>query len=269
MNRNGELLRAFATDGEGPGEFNLPFWMGFSEHLGLIVLNGIPPSISVLNPVDGKLIEKHRAPLRVPMNVAFDSDSAAFYLLSFMFGQHARLDRLEFSTYDTVPILSEGPDFPTLIPGTEETPRETRERVPIAASPRGGVFVGHSWNYRVREYDANGKLVNEFGRTLGRPRDAPVEGMRLKSTAHFDDFGLNWDPEAGRLWVRTYRGSLYEETIFDVFDGAGKFIGSVTVPVTTTRDFQGFDVEGNMLVTWNEDESGMGQVRFWMLQEQF
>jgi hypothetical protein len=120
-------------------------------------------------------------------------------------------------------------------------------------------------SYRIRRYRGDGTFTNEIVRDVKKVRRTPdeireigerrtremgkvasmmkAEGGSPSSASlppvpaernYFDIGALQYD-ELGRLWVRAERAPS-GQTLFDVFDPSGRFLGEVTLPVRV-REF--------------------------------
>jgi hypothetical protein len=131
--------------------------------------------------------------------------------------------------------------------------------VALTASSAGTFAVGDgAVDYRIRVYESSGTLRQEITRPIDRTRRTAAEiateqarrdrmrsriqAMRQTESfsapaaraatetelkAHFLAGALVFD-QTGRLWVRMERGGL-EDTIFDLFDPTGRFMGEIRV----------------------------------------
>ena len=170
------------------------------------------------------------------------------------------------------------PDFP-------QRPLGNIEALSVAVAPDGSFVVGDGRGaYRIRRYKPDGTPAGEFGRTIAKLRRTPQE-IRLESERrakgiaamqarigqsagmpiiripperdYFDAYALQFD-EKGRLWVQVGRGTP-EQTIFDVFDPSGGYLGEVIVPVAV----QEYALGAGLLAASAYDEEGVPQVRVW------
>jgi hypothetical protein len=160
----------------------------------------------------------------------------------------------------------------------------------IALAADGSIAVGDGAGaYVVRRYSANGTYAGEIRRDVARVKRTPEEiqalaearageltkmqqmtGRNLAAAVsttgippernYFNAYGLQFD-ERGRLWVRAERGAA-GNTVFDVFDANGRFLGEVTV----NRAVRDFSLGAGMLagVTMNADS--VAQVSVWRVE---
>jgi hypothetical protein len=95
-------------------------------------------------------------------------------------------------------------------------------------------------------------------------RGPPLHRSRLHRFARernvFNIRALAFD-ERGRLWLRVERGPL-EATAFDVFDGAGRYLGAVRV-AARVRDFA---LGAGMLAAVTLDELDVSRIAVWRVQ---
>jgi hypothetical protein len=94
-----------------------------------------------------------------------------------------------------------------------------------------------------------------------RTRPAP-SGPRYRP--HFSDTfdgALRFDA-AGKLWVRTTRGNVSNQTVFDLFDGDLTYLGEVIIEELLIN----WHVGSTMLVGSVHDDLGVPFVKVWALR---
>lgn len=268
FNLNGQELRTFGRGGEGPGELNLPVWLGQTAAGEMLIYNGLPAKLMRLNPLNGELMGTTPLTARALMNITLHSASETLYRLSFTFGGASEiLDRLDITSGKSTVLLPDQDAHPSL-PGTEDGPLMDR-RFPITALGDGGFAVGDAWVYIVRTYDRDGEPGATIKRDLPRPKAPRLAIADFEPDAelpHFGKFALDYDTTHDVLWVMTHRGLASDETVFDLFTPDGALIGSLALPVTASLDFKSFDAAGDKLITWSGDDNTRGILTVWSLE---
>jgi hypothetical protein len=164
----------------------------------------------------------------------------------------------------------------------------------IAVAPNGSIaYFATADTYAIHRFSPTGQPLPDIGRDIPRPRRTPEEiaamkqrmlmaGAAAKSAQeqkssggskslltdderflykpHASADALRYD-DAGRLWVRTMRGTN-KTTVFDVFSGAGAFIGEVTVPLRVDS----YSLAGQFMATATEREDGTPIVVVWSVR---
>ena len=164
----------------------------------------------------------------------------------------------------------------------------------IAVAPNGSIaYLATADTYAIHRFSPAGQPLPDIGRDVPRPRRTPEEiaamkqrtmmaGAAAKSAQeqkssggskslltdddrfqfkpHASSDALRYD-DAGRLWVRTMRGTD-KTTVFDVFSGAGTFIGEVMVPLRVDS----YSLAGQWMATATEREDGTPIVVVWSVR---
>jgi hypothetical protein len=149
----------------------------------------------------------------------------------------------------------------------------------VALDPDGGFFLGMTDRYEIRQSRTGADTARVFGRAwtpdpvTDARRNAELESRIKGASEGFGEanvraaFRLEDIPstlpaflnlradEAGRVWVRRWAVSDTARSDFDVFDQAGAWLGSVTVPFKVNDwGSQAWTRDG--LVTITEDDDG-------------
>lgn len=154
-----------------------------------------------------------------------------------------------------------------------------RPSLAVALDPDGGFFLGMTDRYEIRQSRTGADTARVFGRAwtpdpvTDARRSAELESRikgasegfgeaNVRSAFRLEDIpstlpaflNLRAD-EAGRIWVRRWAVSDTTRSDFDVFDLAGAWLGSVTVPFKVNEwGSQAWTRDG--LVTITEDADG-------------
>lgn len=271
---DGNLLWQAVTEGEGPGEMTMPVRM-YDLGDGRIALhNGVPPFLLLVTGETGEQLAKVELPMRVFENADLNPATGQLYLLNalpFVPGPDGapRVDLINLASGEEARVLEVGA-LPA-IPSTAEQ-AGPKARFAIAATANGNLLVGHPWEYEIRAHAPDGSLVGTFGRELARPAaperiegepgdliDRGIYDGDDTELPHFDRFALDRDTVRDELWVRTLRGDLAAEALFDRFSAAGEYLGEVVVPMPMQRDTEhAFDVEDGRLAAVHP--TGEGEV---------
>jgi hypothetical protein len=281
---DGRFLRAFGGRGQGPGELRLPIHVGIRARGELEVYD--------LNLRRFTRFDSTGTPLGTRMMRGFTvdavsapGDSATLLLQTDFRSPKQPLLRLTDGSSDPVRLAELSAEFPKI--EANETPRLAA----LAANPHGGYAVGDGVaEYRIRRLDADGRTLGDIVRDIPRPRKSPAElaaererfeRLRTRATGkaaaeagsgnvrpftpkpehnHFNLNALAFD-DTGRLWVRTQRGGL-EQTIFDIFDVTGTYVGEVRVP----RRVGTFAVHDGVMAGEVTDENDVMFVEVWRVR---
>lgn len=278
---DGQLLRAFARKGQGPGELQFPFFLGVRAGGELEVFDMAERRFTRYDstgaPVGTRLIQGFTA-----LAVSAPGDSQTFILQTDFRTTGQPILRVRDGSSEGTTVLALSAEFPKLEPGE-------RARTPaFAANPRGGGAVGDGIvEYRIRRFDSKGRVLGDIVRDIPKLRKSPAELAaeeervkrriaRMSAMAqaegasprrgaftprpehnHFDINGLAFD-DAGRLWVRTPRGRL-EGTVFDLFDPDGRYLGEVRVPMRVST----YAVQGGLMAGVVVNEDDVPYVQLW------
>jgi len=303
FNTEGRLRSSFGIAGEGPGEMGTrlpgvplepPIGLYFTREGeagpddgggdGLLIHDLMPARLARFDR-DGEYIETIRldGALTFPAGRAFDAANNHVYLATYqlrMFSENpgSSIHRFDLPDGEESNVLS-GEDFP--IESTEGG--APSQRYPFAATARK-FAIGDAQRYLVFTFDADGARAGRFGRNLPLPEKSVAELAREREELeaasersgqpapdpdprkpHFLVGSFDYD-DRGRLWIQTTRGSA-GQTIFDIFDEAGMFLGEVTAPVDVSEAANPlaklFDAEGAYLATATTDAEGNDFVIVW------
>jgi hypothetical protein len=276
----GRELRAWGRSGRGPGELLLPLGAQIYADGSYDVPDLRLQHIVRYSP-DGKPMSTRRL-AAFPLALGRHMQRNELYLTTtdfmtpgFLIERWSRADsaRSIFTRLDTL--------FPRALDGRPASV------FPFAAAPDGRVALADGGQYHVRVLSRTASLHAEIKRELPRLRktDREIQEERRALVRQRDRLArmraaegggppnrafepypfrahitrLDFDG-AGRLWVQTGRGGP-NQTVFDVFDFAGKQQAELILPVRV----QAFDVEGNVLVASALDRDGAPLVTSWRL----
>ena len=282
---SGALGRAFGRRGRGPGELEVPTGIAISADgsiqiadLRNVRLTRLAPDGTVLGTVPLSAISTTMAhhPARAEIWLAFTDFRDGGYVERWMPGASERSAVIRLAEFPP----SEG------VAGTVHS---------MAASPDGGLAIGDGiQEYRIRRFGPDGRvagpdIVRDIPRVeksaeelaqqeermsrMGSQMRAAAEGqrpgagsaVRMPAVAplrnHFNYFALRYD-DAGRLWVRTERGSA-GRTIFDLFDPDGRFAGAIEVPARLRE----YDIAGEYLAAATVGDDELPMISLWRIRE--
>jgi hypothetical protein len=272
---DGTTVRSFGSAGQGPGEFRTPSALLLLEHGGLEVVDVLARRRTQMHadgaPTGSRLFGQF------PVAVARSGLQGPTYAAVTDFRSPTLAVEVWPEDGEPRELFRFDAGFPRGKDG------EPSLFVALAASQDGRFAAGDgSMDYRIRVFGRDGRKLNDIVRDIARVRRTPAEMVtererviRTQARAdalrrvearrsgppgtarpveeikpHFLSSALRYDP-LGRLWVRTERGSLVE-TIFDVFDGEGRWLGEVRAGERIGRYFVGRDYLAG--VTFDEDE---------------
>ncbi|NKB88280.1 MAG: hypothetical protein GKS06_08680 [Acidobacteria bacterium] len=284
FNLAGNLQFTFGKFGEGPGELSPFATPVFSTADGQLLAYGLTKL--QLFDQEGQYVEAYDWPPRIPMAHQYNAGLNRLFVLTAPMGASGiDLEAMEVVAYN--PGAAEfGPHV--VVPGAGIPMADTEDgRRPLvgamAVRGDGQIVLADDENYRMYWYTPDGEPAGEFGRDLPRPSLTPREIERdeeirvstgstqplLEAAPHFGGAGLFFDG-ADRLWVQTRRwsgeGMDRTETIFDVFDPEGAYLGEVLVPVplSSTR-YPVLTVRGDTMVGGYLDDALEWTVGIWRI----
>jgi hypothetical protein len=272
----GQSTLTAGSAGQGPAEFRTPFDLALQGDSALHIADIRNSRITVLDSRGREKRTKRMAAVAVAM--ARSAAGITWLAVTDFVTPTLQIQRWRDGADTPETVIRFGPEFPQRAEG------QPSMYVALAANPQGGFAVGDGTSeYRIAIYDSTGKQVQEIRREISRPRRSPAEiaqererrqraaarteamrnaesrGRGARSTdadipvlkAHFLATALRYD-DAGRLWVRTERGGA-DNTIFDLFDGSGEWLGEVRLPDRIGR----FALGAGLLagVTFDADEA--------------
>ena len=256
----GEFVGRLGRTGEGPGEFRHVDGIGAAPGGGIAVLDGVLSRVSVFDG-DGAFrrmfrIERPYRILTAGASVRFDG-SGRFYDVT-------RLSHgIDVDSLGVVRYSPEGAAEDTVLVAVHEPIRlvATRDGVPImsmpvpytpqpsaAIGPDGSHYATLGDAYRIARLAPGGDTVHVIHRTVPPRRIEPAvrDSVRAALVAHYRDltgaeprdmpripehapfiYSLVVD-DLGFLWALVHAAEDRAE--WDVFDGDGRFMGSVTTP---------------------------------------
>jgi len=246
----GRLTASFGRRGEGPGELGMPAGIAVRPD-GRVLIGDIRRLHLTELTAEGEVVRTLRVPSTVMgLNGAPGGDWVAYQIANWS----------DFTA--TVHLLDEASDSAgTPLPTTggviadQHGSGAAAGLLSSAAGPGGVVAVGYGGlEYRILILDRagakQGEIVRDIPRTPRTPQEIrdleeifrrgpggaaradnpeagatprPVDPLR----PHYPSRALSWDAK-GRLWVRTSRGT--GETLFDLFDPSGSWLGELAVP---------------------------------------
>jgi hypothetical protein len=277
--RDGRPLRQMGRQGSGPGEHRFPMRASFGPNGSFSVLDMSLRRVAHLGP-DGTEIRSMRLSA-FPGAVASRGGSGELVVLTDDFRGNLTVFRYPPDGSDpttltkiakpaaldghlSFPVIAVSPDgelavaltgeayrITRLAPGGQSLPDIARDIARVRRTPEE---IAELTKRRER---AQARVRTELGRAGGSGRGPDLRGPEETLKPHFVIDGLRYD-QRGRLWVLTMRGSP-REAIFDVFSGAGAYLGSLRVP----SDVQGFALGGDYLVTHGANDDGVPIVELW------
>ena len=254
---NGGTLASFGRSGSGPGEFRAPSFLIPQPGGAIAVFDVTNRRVTTLGAGGNELAS---SPLReFPIAVAAGGPEGPIVVATTDFKSPTLAIDLLGARHEPDRLFRFTTDFP------RRAENEPSTFVALAASSAGTFAVGDgAVDYRIRVYGSSGALRQEIARSIDRTRRTGAEiateqarrdrmrsrilAMRQTESrsapplepppipelkAHFLANALVFD-QTGRLWVRTERGGL-GDTIFDLFDPTGRFMGEIRVAARIGR----------------------------------
>lgn len=287
----GEYLRTVGRPGEGPGELQRPAGMAWGPEGALWVMDSGNGRYTAFDPESGDVLDQRRRPFgyfALPWPGGFDRDGRLHDIgLARVEGTPgvASLVRLDsaFFPADTLRLPELGEESTILFTRSDGTPVMS---MPDPYTPRpvwalwsgGGMVGGQGEEYRLHYVGFGEDTVRTVA--LERPRSPVTDAERDSVLAVFreveGDFAGDASPDrrprvprlkpavrslleddGGHLWVRPY-GARGDRPAYDVFDPAGRYLGTVELPVEP--GFVRPAVRGDRMVVVTRDELDVPEV---------
>lgn len=251
----GHYVSSFARLGQGPGEVETPSFQKINDRDELLI---IEPGLSKVMVFDknGNLVNEARLGINIGFmgNMVYPLKNGNYLIRRSLTGD------LE-GTLDFVLSLFD-PEFDEIIELDRfeiiQPLRAPKVRLPMQASvwcvSRDFIYVGNEKNgYEIRVFDFEGKLEKKIRKTY-QPVKVPGEYKQyisermehtpaaVKDKIYFPHrlpaFQFMFADDEGHLFVMTFeRGKNPKEYIFDIFNQAGLFIGTVSFDVHLNDPF--------------------------------
>jgi len=289
----GELVVAFGTAGEGPGEMGvngggrwIPAAWLFGMPEGVVAV--LDPGRPLLKTFDAAGVHTGQQPLdlvfAVPNAQAFDPETRTYFRLGFDPGSRSRM--IWRCSLDA-PDGPECGDFlaPDVFIRDETEPGSDAgsPRLELGASPAGELLIADPARYRIWMLDGNGEVVLRAGRSPPRAEKTAAElareeemNQRLVAAGraprpidphrmHLEQVGVQVDAER-RIWVLTQRYTD-DNSIFDVFGADGAYLTEIMVGAVIRRGSwhvgNSFIIGGRRLAAITQQPDGSEAVQVW------
>jgi len=283
----GEFLYEFGKQGEGPGEYRRVF------DFFLVDGNIVVPDMNKIHFFDkkGGFIRSEMTGGSMIRPRAF-LDAANFLTVPFMGDDHKGNDRLDLFNLKTKKrtTLFEFPqekNIEATVSGRQGTMRlvvrdDSTTPGIVCLTDGKDLYFGKNDRYLIKKTDANGQEVFSFS-LQGRDRKEVTMAMKKKRFENFTINGRRPDPEMLRQLTEnipdrcTYFNRIHVDTngniwVFvpdlgnengqeiDIFSPAGKYLYHAELKLPENYEFSlsGFDVTGDRLTLFAEDEAGDG-----------
>lgn len=281
---DGRLIRSFSRKGQGPGELQLPILVSPRARGELEVYDLNQRRFTRFDST-GTVLGTRQIRGFTVLAVSAPLDTQVVLVQSDFRSTDQPMLRLADGSSEPSPLAMLTAAFPKVAPG------ELARTPALVAHPHGGVAVGDGIaEYRIRRFDAEGRVLGDIVRAIPRPRKSQAElaaeqermerrrarmsqMMRAEGASaprgaftprpehnHFDIGALAYD-DSGRLWVRTHRGGL-EGTLFDLFGADGAFLGELRVPMRVGP----FVVRGGVMAGVVTDDDEVPYVQVWKVR---
>jgi hypothetical protein len=284
FDRTGRSLWTRGRTGSGPGEYGYAMRVALGPNGTLQVVDMRLRRLTRLG-ADGAVAQTLSFPF-FPMGVAARGRQGEIVILTDDFRGAGTLERW-------LPTADAPARFASLV--TPKPAAPTSASPSVAVAPNGDVaFLQTADRYEIHRLSAKGESLSDIVRDVPRPRRTPEEiaatrqhalragaqtraalegktGGSGKAGLLPNDHGLEFKPhasadalrydDAGRLWVRTMRGTG-RTTVFDIFAPNAAYAGEVTVPLPVGA----YSLAGGWLATASERADGVPIVVLWTVR---
>jgi hypothetical protein len=248
FDERGKYLRTLGRRGSGPGEFEAAYGIAFDPRGNLWVADLGLRRYTVFDS-SGKLLRFQRTPMAgfaPPWSGLFDVEGRLYdWDVGISNDGRIRLTALRIDTLgqiDTIPFL--GYHIP-LVKGWPPLDTAFIARTVAQRDPKGRLWSGNMQNYRFALHSSTGDTLRMIERAfeplavqpaekdaiLERYKNGPLRFERSDIPDHrlaIESFGFTRD---GHMLVRVVNPPAAQETVFDVFDDEGRYLGQLRVPL--------------------------------------
>jgi hypothetical protein len=276
---DGELLFAFGSRGQGPGDLGSPGPIRLSP-LGQVVINDAENRRIEIFSAEGSYLSEWKIEGSGYL-VGVDRSGNIFLSKGIRWDKETGREERAFDMYDEAGALIIRIASIEAVTGTRRVnvgrPGFTRTGYELGAinyllDEDGRLYLGCSTEYSFSLYDRDGKLIRKFGRRF-KPipilaedtkrifgqRASEFESLMPKTKPPFRSLGIAVLEENGRLWVPTFERES-EGLSYDVFGADGVFEDKVFIR-TEPGKLNPFLFKAGFLYSIDSDDEGLQMVR--------
>ena len=263
FDKDGKFVKTIGRKGQGPGEFNMPSMVLFSEiSRTFYVLDLLTRRFSLFD-LDGHFIRSVPVQAELVVRADIDSKGHIYYSSTSYATRQITVNKCDadmkvIASYGAYPLA--GADNPV------------GPRLHWTVSSKDEVIIGFPKNYELLFYSENGKLLKKITRTYdpvkltAKERKEVIKSVPPTKTPAVSEYHSAYDSlfvdDDGHLFVQTWeRQPVHNGWLYDVFDAEGRFIAKVVFkgrPVlikqkklySLEEDEDGYQVVKRYQVTW-------------------
>jgi hypothetical protein len=269
----GKFVRQIGRKGQGPGEYNSPFYFDLDSSGRVVLVDGSSLRVTEFDadgkPVSNFRVEKFSTQIRVDglgrlylgENSSIESANLGTEFKE-VIGQITivRTDRQGLNPLRIGPFI--GQKFMVKAEGQGSIVTSSRS-APITGwsiAPNGRILAGYNEKYEISVYDPDGKILFRFGREFKPIKvksDRPVRKGEEYYPAFAPDFFFD---DAGNAWFRLFKNDADKDFLFDVFSPEGVYLKQIVVP------FRVYQVRNGKAYGIVETEEGFKALRCYRLE---
>jgi hypothetical protein len=265
FDKDGKFFKTIGRKGQGPGEFNMPSMVLFSEiSRSFYVLDLLTRRFSLFD-LDGHFIRSVPVQAELVVRADIDSKGHIYYSSTSYATRQITVNKCDadmkvIASYGAYPLA--GADNPV------------GPRLHWTVGLKDEVIIGFPKNYELLFYNGNGKLLKKIIKTYDPVKLTKEEVEEAKKsvpptkTPAISEYHSAYDgvfvDDDGHLFVRTWeRQPVHNGWLYDIFDAEGRFIAKVV--------FKGrpLMIKQKKLYSLEEDEDGYQVVKRYQVTWKF
>jgi hypothetical protein len=229
FNYHGELLRSIGREGQGPGEFQIPFYFSIDPKGNIYLMDGGNSRVIIMDD-EGNQVSGFR--LQGGRFSGIETDNKNYLYFAREFREETRMMSIHRFRTNGEEILN----FCKFI---IVHPRVIEKTGPYSTTTKilptkvwnithdGKLYVGSDDKYQISVYDSEGKLTFKFGREY---RSNPYDNS-FDSSESFRYMSVyarrRLFDEGGNFWIELFNENEEKDFVYDVFSPDGIYLKQV------------------------------------------